>query len=55
MIMENMYCQSCGMPLTKEEEVATNKDGSLMHDYCIYCYKGGSFHFGYQYGGDDRC
>lgn len=43
MIMENMYCQSCGMPLTKEEEVATNKDGSLMHDYCIYCYKEGAF------------
>ena len=43
MIMENMYCQSCGMPLTKEEETATNKDGSLMHDYCIYCYKEGAF------------
>ncbi len=43
MIMGNMYCQSCGMSLTKKEEVATNKDGSLIHDYCIYCYKGGAF------------
>ena len=32
MIMENMYCQSCGMPLTKEEEVATNKAKPL----CVF-------------------
>ena len=25
--MEEMYCQSCGMPLVKAEDFATNKDG----------------------------
>ena len=38
-----MYCQSCGMPLTKKEDIATNKDGSLMNEYCIYCFKDGAF------------
>ncbi|MCD7939063.1 MAG: zinc ribbon domain-containing protein [Bacteroides intestinalis] len=41
--MEEMYCQSCGMPLTKKEDIATNKDGSLMNEYCIYCFKDGAF------------
>lgn len=31
------------MPLTKSEEIATNRDGSPNEDYCIYCYKDGSF------------
>ena len=26
--MEEMYCQSCGMPLVKAEDFATNKDGT---------------------------
>ncbi len=41
--MEQRFCQSCGMPLTKKEEFATNNDGSLNEEYCIYCYKDGSF------------
>ena len=28
--MEEMYCQSCGMPLVKAEDFATNKDGTPM-------------------------
>lgn len=39
--MENI-CQSCGMPLTKDD-LGTNKDGSLNNDYCKYCYKDGKF------------
>lgn len=31
------------MPLTKEEELGTNADGSINEDYCIYCYKDGKF------------
>ena len=30
--MEQIYCQSCGMPLTEPEG-----------DYCIYCFKDGAF------------
>ena len=41
--MEEMYCQSCGMPLVKAEDFATNKDGTPMSEYCIYCFKDGVF------------
>ncbi|MCL2086076.1 MAG: zinc ribbon domain-containing protein [Oscillospiraceae bacterium] len=42
--MEEMkHCQSCGMPLTKEEEIGTNKDNSKNTDYCVYCFKDGEF------------
>lgn len=41
--MEQKYCQSCGMPLTGADVYATGKDGSPNSDYCIYCYKDGSF------------
>ena len=27
-------CQSCGMPLTKEQ-LGSNKDGSINGDYCM--------------------
>ena len=36
-------CQSCSMPLTKSEELGTNKNGGQNEDYCIYCYKDGEF------------
>ncbi|MCD8073075.1 MAG: zinc ribbon domain-containing protein [Alistipes sp.] len=41
--METNLCQSCGMPLTKSEELATERDGSKNYEYCIYCYKEGRF------------
>ena len=41
--MEPKICQSCSMPLLKEEEYGINKDGSVNEDYCIYCYKNGRF------------
>ncbi len=37
------FCQSCGMPLTKDEELGTNKDGSRNEEYCTYCYQDGAF------------
>lgn len=40
---ETLFCQSCSMPLTKEEEIGTNVDGSKNNDYCIYCFKDGEF------------
>lgn len=36
-------CQSCSMPIEKQEQFGTNKDGSINKDYCIYCYKNGKF------------
>ena len=37
------FCQSCGMPLTRNEDCGTNADGSINFDYCKYCYKDGKF------------
>lgn len=42
--MENMrFCQSCGMPMEGEDMFGNNADGSKNEDYCVYCYKDGSF------------
>lgn len=42
--MENQkFCQSCAMPLASDEALGTNADGSKNQDYCVYCYKDGSF------------
>lgn len=31
-------CQSCGLPILEQEQLGTNKDGSISKDYCKYCY-----------------
>ena len=41
--MENKICQSCAMPITSDEQLGSNKDGSINNDYCKYCYKNGEF------------
>lgn len=42
--MESMiFCQSCGMPLQKDEDFGTDKGGGKNEDYCVYCYKDGAF------------
>ncbi len=41
-VMEQEYCQSCGMPLS-EELYGTDADNSRNHEYCIYCYENGAF------------
>ena len=37
------FCQSCGMPLTRNEDCGTDADGSINFDYCKYCYADGQF------------
>ena len=37
------FCQSCGMPLTDPDLLATEADGAKNADYCLYCYKDGAF------------
>ena len=32
--MKTQICQSCGMPITSDEQLGTNKDGSINNDYC---------------------
>lgn len=48
--MEQKFCQSCGMPMdgapveeSQDSRYGREKDGSLSHDYCAYCYKDGAF------------
>jgi len=44
--MEKVYkdCQSCGMPLNKDEKGGgTNIDGSKNLMYCSHCYQDGKF------------
>lgn len=36
-------CQSCGMPIKKDQVKGTEKDGSLSEKFCILCYKDGQF------------
>ncbi|MCL1964420.1 MAG: WYL domain-containing protein, partial [Firmicutes bacterium] len=40
--MEKKICQSCAMPMEKEQ-YGTNRDGSQNEAYCMYCYKDGAF------------
>ena len=41
--MNELYCQSCGMPLENEGIIGTDKNGSKNNDYCVYCYKDGAY------------
>lgn len=42
--MENIaLCQSCGMPLDKEEVKGTEQNGFKNEEYCKYCYENGAF------------
>lgn len=41
--MNVTVCQSCGMPLTAPAQFGTEADGSTTREYCIYCYKEGTF------------
>ena len=44
--MEKTYklCQSCGMPLKKDEKGGgTNADGTKSNMYCSHCYEKGEF------------
>lgn len=41
--MEEKTCQSCGMPITANDQLGTNADGSINNDYCKYCYENGEF------------
>lgn len=40
---DTLICQSCSMPLDKVENRGTEKDNSKSSEYCVYCYKNGSF------------
>lgn len=41
--MEQLFCQSCGMPMTAAEHFGINTNGSQNQEYCVYCMKDGKF------------
>lgn len=41
--MNTVYCQSCGMPMVKEELFGTEKDGGKSAEFCVYCYENGEY------------
>ena len=38
-----LICQCCGMPLSDDEMISREKDGSFNEDYCKWCYTDGAF------------
>jgi hypothetical protein len=40
------FCQSCAMPMIKQEDFGTETDGSASDDYCCHCYQNGAFTWG---------
>ncbi|MCX2839764.1 zinc ribbon domain-containing protein [Salinimicrobium sp. MT39] len=40
--MKSLTCQSCGLPFSKKFR-GTNKDLSKNSDYCLNCFKDGTF------------
>jgi predicted transcriptional regulator YdeE len=38
-----LQCQSCGMPLLSEELYGTDSNGSVVDEFCKYCYENGAF------------
>lgn len=38
-----LICQCCGMPLTEDDTISREADGSFNEDYCKWCYSGGAF------------
>lgn len=39
-----LVCQSCAMPMTKQEDFGTEKDSIINQDYCHHCYESGALH-----------
>ncbi|MGV8151594.1 MAG: zinc ribbon domain-containing protein [Candidatus Nanoarchaeia archaeon] len=42
-INKKIICQSCAMPMKKEDDFGTNEDGSYSKEYCCFCFEGGDF------------
>ena len=38
-----LICQCCGMPLSEDDMISREPDGSFNEDYCKWCYTDGAF------------
>lgn len=41
--MNQAICQSCGMPMSKDTDFGTDKDGNRQGEFCHYCFQAGQF------------
>lgn len=41
--MNQAICQSCGMPMVKDTDFGTDKDGNRQGEFCHYCFQAGGF------------
>ena len=39
----HLICQCCGMPLSEDDMISREPDGSYNEDYCKWCYTDGAF------------
>ena len=39
----SLICQCCGMPLSEDNLISREQDGSFNEDYCKWCYADGKF------------
>jgi len=42
-INEKIICQSCGMPMKKQEDFGTDEFGNQNREYCNFCFQNGKF------------
>jgi hypothetical protein len=42
-ISERKICQSCAMPMKREEDFGTDSEGFPSEDYCCFCFQNGRF------------
>jgi hypothetical protein len=40
---QELICQSCGMPMRRDEDFGTNTNGSKNEEYCHFCFQEGKF------------
>lgn len=40
---KGLICQSCAIPMEKEDYFGTNADGSKNQEYCFFCFQNGEF------------
>ncbi len=40
---EHLVCQCCGMPLSEDEVISKEADGSFNENYCKWCYADGTY------------
>ena len=38
-----LFCQCCGMPLSEDDMISREPDGTFNEDYCKWCYADGRF------------